>query len=105
MSALKPVRAITAAQCGLISCETCKLLARPAHPEDPGHCPRCGGELEFRRRRSLQRTWALVIAAAVCYIPANMLPMMATTTFASSHADTIMGGVVYLFASGRGRWP
>ncbi|EXI87724.1 MAG: Paraquat-inducible protein A [Candidatus Accumulibacter regalis] len=103
MSALKPVRAITAAQCGLISCETCKLLARPAHPEDPGHCPRCGGELEFRRRRSLQRTWALVIAAAVCYIPANMLPMMATTTFASSHADTIMGGVVYLFASGS--WP
>ncbi|WP_374683313.1 paraquat-inducible protein A [Accumulibacter sp.] len=103
MSARKPVPAITAAQCGLISCETCKLLARPAHPEDPGHCPRCGGELEFRRRRSLQRTWALVVAAAVCYIPANMLPMMATTTFASSHADTIMGGVIYLFASGS--WP
>jgi hypothetical protein len=41
-----------------------------------------------------------VIAAAVCYIPANMLPMMATNTFASSDADTIMGGVVYLFASG-----
>ncbi|WP_291985011.1 paraquat-inducible protein A [Candidatus Accumulibacter sp. ACC007] len=103
MSALKPVGAITAAQYGLISCETCKLLSRPVHPDDPGHCPRCGGELEFRRRRSLQRTWALVIAAAVCYIPANMLPMMATTTFASSHADTIMGGVVYLFASGS--WP
>jgi paraquat-inducible protein A len=88
---------------GLVSCDTCKLLSRPAHPEDPGHCPRCGAELEFRRRHSLQRTWALVVAAAVCYIPANMLPMMATTTFASSHADTIMGGVVYLFASGS--WP
>jgi paraquat-inducible protein A len=96
-------RVITAAQQGLISCDTCKLLSRPAHPEDPGHCPRCGAELEFRRRHSLQRTWALVVAAAVCYIPANMLPMMATTTFASSHADTIMGGVVYLFASGS--WP
>jgi hypothetical protein len=58
---------------------------------------------KFRRAYSLQRTWALVIAAAVCYIPANMLPMMATSTFASSEADTIMGGVVYLFASGS--WP
>lgn len=103
MSTAMTTEAITAARQGLISCETCKLLSRPAHPEDPGHCPRCGGDLEFRRSHSLQRTWALVVAAAVCYIPANTLPMMATTTFASSHADTIMGGVVYLFASGS--WP
>ena len=95
--------AVTAAQMGLISCETCRLLSKPVRPEEPGHCPRCGAELEYRRRNSLQRTWALVVAAAVCYIPANMLPMMATTSFASSHADTIMGGVVYLFASGS--WP
>ena len=96
-------RALTAGKMGLVSCETCKLLSRPVHPDDLGHCPRCGAELEFRRSHSLQRTWALVVAAAICYIPANMLPMMATTTFASAHADTIMGGVVYLFESGS--WP
>ena len=40
---------------------------------------------------------------AICYIPANMLPVMITNTFASSEADTIIGGVVFLFTSGS--WP
>ena len=95
--------ALTAAQAGLVACETCKLLSRPAHPEHPGHCPRCGAELEFRVVNSLQYTWALVIAAAICYIPANMLPVLTTTTFGSADSDTIMGGVVFLYTSGS--WP
>ena len=95
--------ALTAAQAGLVACETCKLLSRPAHPDHPGHCPRCGAELEFRVVNSLQYTWALVIAAAICYIPANMLPVLTTTTFGSAESDTIMGGVVFLYTSGS--WP
>ncbi len=95
--------ALTAAQAGLVACETCKLLSRPAHPDHPGHCPRCGAELEFRVVHSLQYTWALVIAAAICYIPANMLPVLTTTTFGSADSDTIMGGVVFLYTSGS--WP
>ena len=95
--------ALTAAQEGLVSCETCKLLARPVHPDHPGHCPRCGAELEFRRAHSIQYTWALVIAAAICYIPANLLPVLNTTAFGSSEPDTIMGGVVFLYTSGS--WP
>ena len=94
---------LTAAQAGLVACETCKLLSRPAHPEHPGHCPRCGAALESRVVHSLQYTWALVIAAAICYIPANMLPVLTTTTFESTESDTIMGGVVFLYASGS--WP
>ena len=95
--------ALTAAQVGLVACETCRLLSRPAHPEHPGHCPRCGAELEFRVVNSIQYTWALVIAAAICYIPANMLPVLTTTTFGSAESDTIMGGVVFLYTSGS--WP
>ncbi len=95
--------AITAAQAGLVSCETCHLLSRPVHPEHPGHCPRCGGELEFRHPHSIQYTWALVIAAAICYIPANALPVLNTTAFGSTEPDTIMGGVVFLYTSGS--WP
>ena len=95
--------ALTGAQAGLVSCETCKLLSRPAHHDHPGHCPRCGGELELRRARSIQYTWALVIAAAICYIPANMLPVMVTTAFGATEPDTIMGGVVFLYTSGS--WP
>jgi paraquat-inducible protein A len=93
----------SAASQGLIGCEACGLLVRPAHAEEPGHCPRCGAELEFRRARSLQITWALVIAAAICYLPANLLPVMVSTTFAGTEDDTIMSGVVYLYTSGS--WP
>jgi len=94
---------LTAAQAGLVCCETCELLTRPDHPERPGHCPRCGGVLESRRPHSIQYTWALVIAAAICYIPANLLPVMNTTTLGTTEPDTIMGGVVFLYTSGS--WP
>ncbi|MCG6862122.1 MAG: paraquat-inducible protein A [Chromatiaceae bacterium] len=35
--------------------------------------------------------------------PANLLPLLATTTFGSTEYDTIMGGVVFLYTSGS--WP
>jgi paraquat-inducible protein A len=85
---------------GFVSCEACGLLSRPAGAEEPGECPRCGEELEFRRRDAIQRTWALVIAAAICYLPANILPVMRTTTLTSEEPDTIISGVVYLYTSG-----
>ncbi len=95
--------ALTAAQAGLLSCETCSLLSRPADAAEPGHCPRCGAELAWRRHHSIQYTWALVIAAAICYIPANVLPVLTTTALGSSDSDTIMGGVVLLYTTGS--WP
>jgi paraquat-inducible protein A len=85
---------------GFVSCEACGLLSRPAGAEEPGECPRCGEELEFRRHDAVQRTWALVIAAAICYLPANILPVMRTTTLTSEVPDTIISGVVYLYTSG-----
>lgn len=94
---------LTAARAGLVSCETCALLSRPADAAEPGYCPRCGGELVWRRHNSIQYTWALVIAAAICYIPANVLPVLSTTTLGSTDSDTIMGGVVFLYTSGS--WP
>ena len=94
---------LTAAQAGLVSCETCSLLSRPADMAEPGYCPRCDAELVWRRHHSIQYTWALVIAAAICYIPANMLPVLNTTTLGSTDSDTIMGGVVFLYTSGS--WP
>jgi paraquat-inducible protein A len=94
---------LTAAQAGLVSCEMCRLLSRPADATEPGYCPRCGAELVWRRHHSIQYTWALVIAAAICYIPANVLPVLSTTTLGSTDSDTIMGGVVFLYTSGS--WP
>lgn len=103
LMAAAPSIALTAARAGLLSCETCGLLARPASATEAGHCPRCGARLESRRPRSIQTTWALVIAAAICYVPANLLPVLGTTTLGSTEYDTILGGVVFLYTSGS--WP
>jgi len=94
---------LTAAKAGLISCETCHLLSRPTALAEPGYCPRCGAELASRQHHSIQYTWALVIAAAICYIPANVLPVLTTTALGSVDSDTIMGGVVLLYTTGS--WP
>jgi paraquat-inducible protein A len=94
---------VTAAQVGLLSCDACQMLSRPANATEPGFCPRCGEALEVRHFASIQTTWALVIAAAVCYIPANALPVLNTTTFGTSEGDTILGGVAFLYTSGS--WP
>jgi paraquat-inducible protein A len=88
----------TAMRQGLQSCETCGLLSRPAPDAAEGRCPRCEEPLEFRKRDSLQRTWAFLIAAAVCYIPANVLPVLTTTTAAGSDSDTILQGVILLWS-------
>src|SRR5208282_4549969 len=85
-------------QQGLQSCEGCGLLSRPAHGENEGRCPRCDEELAFRKPASFQRTWAYVIAAAICYIPANVLPVLTTTTATGTDTDTILQGVVLLWS-------
>jgi len=92
------VGTLTALRHGLLRCEVCSLLSRPPPGEHEGHCPRCGEELTPRKTDSLQRTWAFLIAAAVCYIPANLLPVLTTTTAAGKVSDTIMEGVVLLWS-------
>lgn len=96
-------RALTAVEAGLISCGTCRLLTRPASTTEAGCCPRCGSRLVSRKPRSVEYTWALVIAAAICYIPANALPVLTTTALGADESDTIISGVIYLYASGS--WP
>jgi len=92
------VAAVTALGQGLQSCEVCGLLSRPAWGEAEGRCPRCDEELSFRKPDSLQRTWACLIGAAICYIPANVLPVLTTTTAAGAESDTILQGVVLLWS-------
>jgi len=88
----------TVMQHGLQRCEGCGLLSRPSSSGHEGRCPRCGHELSFRKHASLQRTWAFLIGAAICYIPANFLPVLTTTTAAGPESDTIIQGVVLLWS-------
>lgn len=99
----------TAAAEGLVICHDCHLLVQlPESPhggyDDHGaKCPRCHGHLHFRKPASLQRAWALLFAAAVMYIPANVYPIMRVTSLGRSQSDTILSGVVHLVESGS--WP
>jgi len=93
----------SAARAGLLCCAGCELLTRPADAWQPGYCPRCGAELAWRRHQSIQRTWAFVIAAAIFYIPANVLPVLTSNAPTFSESDTIMSGVIFLYTSGA--WP
>ena len=94
MSADTPI----AMEHGLQSCHGCGLLSRPAPGVEEGRCPRCDEELVFRKPRSLERTIAYLTAAAVCYVPANLLPVLTTNTSGGSESDTIMQGVVLLWS-------
>jgi paraquat-inducible protein A len=90
----------TAASRGLLVCHACGLLSRAGPHAHDACCPRCGARLHRRKPDSVSRTWALLIAAMVCYIPANVLPMMYTGSLFGSQSDTIMSGVVYFWTSG-----
>jgi paraquat-inducible protein A len=99
MSAFPP----TAGEAGWLVCHTCGLVSRPGRADAEARCPRCGSRLHARKHNSVARTWALLIAAAIMYIPANVLPVMNTSSLFGSERDTILSGVVYLWTSGD--WP
>ena len=90
----------TAARLGLLVCHACGQLARAGHHAHGVVCPRCGASLHWRKPDSVSRTWALLITAVIMYVPANILPMMHTSSLFGSQSDTIMSGVVYFWTSG-----
>ena len=82
---------------GAVGCDTCGLVSASgaAHP----HCPRCDSALHPRRPDSIQRTWALVIAAALLYIPANYFPVLSVVQLGAGQPSTILGGVEELVSA------
>lgn len=93
----------SALQAGLVNCHDCGLLSRWSEPELGRHCacPRCGTTLHQRKPDSLRRTWALVIAGFILYIPANVLPVMQVIYTGRGEPDTILSGVEELFNTGQ----
>jgi paraquat-inducible protein A len=97
-SAPMPAEAPLAWRPGAMGCESCGLVCVPA--ETDGHCPRCGSWVHERKPNSVSRTWALVIAAIVLYIPANVYPVLTVIQLGAGEPSTIMGGVEELLDSG-----
>ena len=87
----------------LCLCHVCRLSSEVPTGSDSAAqalCPRCGAALHSRKPDSLQRTWALLIASLVFYIPANLLPITKTSYIGGVQSDTIMSGVIYFAHTG-----
>ncbi len=88
-----------------IGCHECDLALRvptSARGVAP-RCPRCGAAVHQRKTRSIARCWAFLIAAALCYLPANLYPAMTVVSLGNAQSDTILSGVIYLLS--HGLWP
>ena len=95
----------TALEKSLVSCHSCHLVSKATafHGKGEMICPRCGAVLHQRKPNSIARTWALVIAAFIFYIPANVLPITRVTSLGQAQSDTIISGVIYFIQTGM--WP
>lgn len=83
---------VTARSAGLVACTRCTRV----WPAGTQTCARCGTHLQSRDVRSLQRVWAWLSVGIICYIPANLYPMLKTRILFSESESTIVEGAVEL---------
>jgi len=87
-------------------CSVCGLLV--VNPVTEGtsiapRCQRCASVIHVRKPNSIARSWALVIAGFILYVPANLLPVLTVIRFGRDRPSTILGGVRELI--GADMWP
>lgn len=82
----------------LISCPVCEALNLDR--EQNNICRRCGSKIYHHRGTPTEKSWAYLITAIICYIPANLYPMMIIEQFGSESGSTILGGILELWAHG-----
>jgi paraquat-inducible protein A len=81
-----------------VACETCQQVAL-IEGNDRHLCRRCGARLHHRKPHGIARCWALVIAALVLYIPANVYPVLTVVQLGNGAPSTILGGVEELITA------
>lgn len=77
----------------IVTCEMCYQSSKNLD----GECQYCGTPIHVRKSNSLQNTVALLVTSLVLYIPANIYPIMYTTSIGDELASTILGGVITLW--------
>ena len=87
---------MTAKSAGLVGCQTCGRV----HDAATTTCGRCGSPISSRDSDSLQMVWAWLAAGIITFVPANIYPMLLTSTLVEKQESTILGGVVQLIAHG-----
>ena len=84
----------------LYDCEICKAMVGESIVREQGHCPRCNARIHTRIPQSIQKTTALILAAVILYIPANLYHIMYYDELGVNYDSTIMSGVLDLAANG-----
>ena len=87
---------ISALSLRLVGCHACSQVAELGTT----HCDGCGAGLHARKPNSLARTTALLVAATLLYIPANLLPIMTYEELGVGEPKTILAGCQELMAAG-----
>lgn len=86
-----------------LACRECGNRVARRTSIQGARCPRCHALLRERKVRSLSRTVAFVVAAAVLYIPANLFPILSLTSMGQTEPQTIFASVDLLISGGM--WP
>jgi paraquat-inducible protein A len=78
-------------------CVSCELvLPRAAEPQT---CPRCQATVMTRKMNPYSRSMALLLAAGLLYLPANIYPIATIPIDITPTSYTVLGGVVDLVKS------
>lgn len=81
---------------GYISCLECGNLLTDNHRV----CNICQATVSVRKKGGLNTPIAYLLAAVILFLPANLLPIMKTTSLGISQEDTILSGVLHLWQLG-----
>lgn len=76
------------------ACHVCHQLS------EGEYCSRCNSKTHLRNPHSVQKAAAWLLTSIACYIPANLFPIMYTTSLGDESPSTLIGGVIILWQAG-----
>ncbi len=88
-----------ASSLGLLVCRMCGQ-ATSGGQNERAYCRRCGSRVTERVQHSEEKTLAWLLAGVILYIPANLLPVMHTSSIRGERDSTILGGILEFWQSG-----
>jgi paraquat-inducible protein A len=85
---------------GLMKCRVCGQMTHRSAIGAQVRCGRCRRVVTSRMTGSSEKTLAWLIAGIILYLPANLLPVMHTSTIRGREDSTIIGGIIEFWQGG-----
>ena len=85
---------------GVLACRTCGLVMSRNLHAGAVRCTRCQSVVTARVVHSERNTLAWLLTGIVCYFPANLLPVMHTSSIRGEEDSTIVGGIIEFWQGG-----